>query len=130
MRSRRGIATLSPLLAGLFLALVATRAEAQEGRVVVVEPGELARRSDLIGREVSVDDRVARFQYHPETKLFDEVFLRRCPDVAFALPPRLRFPQSPQAPAVRIQGTFRKDGDRLVCEVTAIDLLPSDLDRL
>jgi tetratricopeptide (TPR) repeat protein len=114
----------------LCLSFAARPVFAQDVKAISVDPVELARRSDLLGREVVVDDRVARFQYHPDTRLFDEVYLKRCPDVTFALPARLRFQQSPQAPAVRIQGKLRKDGERLFCDVTAIDLLPSDLDRL
>jgi hypothetical protein len=118
-------------LAACFLALLCAglaRAQAPGGGPVVVEPADLTRRPDLVGKEVSVDDRVGRFQFHPG-KGNDEVYLKRCPDVTFALPERLR-DTPPQAPAVRIQGVLRREGDRFRVDVTAIDAMPSDLDRL
>src|SRR5262249_22201581 len=50
-------------------------ARAQGARPTPVEPGDLTRRPDLVGREVVVDDRVAFFQYHRETDLFDQIYL-------------------------------------------------------
>jgi hypothetical protein len=115
----------------LFLALVTNSPlNAQDDRPTPVEPWDLTRRPELVGREVVVDDRVSRIQYHKETGLFDQIFLKRCPEVPFDLPSALRFKQSPQAPAVVIRGVLRRDGDHWHVDVTGVDLQPSDLDRL
>lgn len=103
-------------------------ASAQTEAPVIVEPGALVRRPDLIGKEVVVEDRVRFFQFHPGQGN-DELYLKRCPDVTFALPPALR-PQQTQAPAVRVRGTLSREGQRLRVEVTALDMLPADIDRL
>jgi tetratricopeptide (TPR) repeat protein len=95
---------------------------------VVVEPAELTRRPDLVGKEISVDDRVALFQFHPG-RGFDEIALKRTP-VVFRLPPRLRYRQPPGAAAARVQGVLKREGDRWVCDVTGVDLMPKDRDRL
>jgi hypothetical protein len=106
------------------------RAVAQGEKPVSVEPGELTRRPDLVGKRIAVEDRVGRFQYHPgENKGNDEVYLRRCPDVTFALPPKLRDPH-PTAVSVRMEGVLRRTGELYTVEVSAIDMLPADVDRL
>lgn len=102
---------------------------AARGDAVAVSPGDLARRADLVGREVEVDDRLAYFQFH-RGHGFDEVVLKRAGDVAFRLPGRLRPPQPPRASAVKVRGILKRDGDRLVVDVEAMELLPDDLDRL
>src|SRR5262245_15391152 len=113
----------------LVASLSGLRAGAQEpAAVTTVEPGDLAKRSDLVGREISVDDRVALFLLHPGHDI-DEITLKRTP-VVFRLPPRLRYRQSPGAPAARLQGILRREGGKLFCDVTAIELLPRDMDRL
>ena len=71
----------------------------QGGGPTKVEPGDLTRRPDLVGREVVVEDRLSRFQYHNETRTFDEIYLRRAPDLPFKLPPELRTRQAPTPPA-------------------------------
>jgi hypothetical protein len=109
---------------------VGAAAQGPNDRPTAVEPSDLTRRADLVGRDVVVDDRVSRFQYHKETDAIDQVFLKRCPEVPFDLPPRLRTKRSPQAPAVLIRGVLQRDGDRWRVDVTGMDLLPSDLDRL
>lgn len=104
-------------------------AVAQERRPVVVEPGDLTRRPDLIGRVIEVDDRLRLFLFHTGTG-FDQVLLKRTPDVTFDLPPRLRKRQEPKVAAVKVRGVLRRDGDRWRVDVDSIDFLPSDLDRL
>jgi hypothetical protein len=116
------------LLANLLVLVLIAPAAAVDPRIPLVEPSELMRRPDLLGKPVAVDDRVSRFQWHPEREV-DEVYLVRTP-VIFRLPPRLRFERSPQAAAVRIEGVLRREGDLWYCDVTAIDLLPTDLKRL
>ncbi len=51
-------------------------AQAQAVKPVVVEPDELSKRTDLLGKVILVDDR-GGFQYHNETRMFDEINLRR-----------------------------------------------------
>src|SRR5262249_24779375 len=83
---------------------------------------------DLVGKVVSVDDRVRLFQLHPGRGI-DEVTLKRTP-VVFRLPACLRFPRAPEAPAIRIEGVLKREGGQLVCDVTDRELLPKDLERL
>ena len=118
---------LIALLAAALCALSGP-ALAQADKPVIVEPGELTKRPDLVGKEISVEDRVEFFLFHPD-KGWDELKLKRCPDVVFAIPPRLR-QQHPQTPAARVQGVLRREGDRFVVDVSGLDMMPSDIDRL
>jgi len=117
------------LLAAAALLAAPAAASGQGGKPVVVEPGDLTKRPDLIGKEVIVDDR-GGFQYHNETRSFDEINLRRAPDVTFRLPKRLWVRQSPQGATVKVQGVLRRDGGGWWVDVTAYEALPSDLERL
>ena len=71
------------------------------GAPVAVEPGELVRRQDLVGREIVVDDRVAYYVARTGSD-DDEVQLKRTP-VTFlimkTIPTRMRTP--PAIHAVR-----------------------------
>src|SRR5205085_1460185 len=93
-----------------------------------VEPSELTRRPELVGREVVVDDRVKLFILHEGTG-FDEILLQRTP-VVFRLPPDLRYQHPPDERVVRLKGVLRKAGDPWVCDVKAVELMPSDIQRL
>lgn len=95
---------------------------------VVVEPAELAKHDDLIGREIVVDDRLRYFQFHPGQG-YDEIHLKRTP-VVFQLPRALRPQSAPTNPAIQIQGVLKRDGNRLACEVRSFQLHPADLERL
>lgn len=96
---------------------------------VEVEPGDLARRKDLIGREVIVDDRVKYFWPIPG-KGIGEILLKRTA-ASVTLPPALRYDSTPTAKAVRVQGILRSDGGKLSIEATkAPELFRSDVDRL
>jgi hypothetical protein len=116
------------VLANSLVLILITSAGAVDPRIPLVEPSDLMRRADLLGKAVAVDDRVTRFQWHPERDV-DEIYLSRTP-VIFRLPPRLRFERSPQAGAVRIEGILKREGDLWFCDVTALDLFPTDLKRL
>lgn len=98
-------------------------------RGVAVEPADLARRPDLVGREVVVNDRVSRFQFHRETG-FDQIYLKRAPEVAMELPPRLRPRQSQPMAVVQVRGTLKRDGERFWVDVASYEPQPNDLDRL
>lgn len=118
------------VMAGGLVALLMTTSVAMEERKgVAVEPGDLMKRADLVGKEVVVDDRVSRFQTHQETG-FDQIFVKSAPDFPFDLPARLRRPSPPSAQGVKIKGTLRRQGDRWWVDVAEFDLLPGDLDRL
>ena len=72
-------------------------ASAQEAPAAV-EPAELIKREDLVGRLVSVDDRIRFFQNHPRVG-YDELYLRRTP-IAVRLPESLRPDSPPRSTAV------------------------------
>lgn len=120
---------ITPLLLVVPLVMLASGlSAAARAAAIPVEPSELSKRNDLVGKEVSVDDRVALFLFHPGRD-FDEITLKRTP-VLFRLPPRLRYRQSPGAAAVRLTGILGREGEQWVCDVTAIELFPKDLVRL
>jgi hypothetical protein len=97
----------------------------------VVEPADLTRDPDLIGREVVVDDRVRYFQPRRGTKsqALEEVVLKRTP-VIFRLPLGLRPEHPPRQPAIRLTGVLTKEDGQLYVDVTSYDLLPADGERL
>ena len=121
---------MPPVLLMLLIALIApTRVWSQASAPLNVESGELTKHPEWIGRELVVDDRVALFQWHPQT-LYDQIYLKRCPEVTFELPPKLRMAKSPQSPAVQLRGVLRKGGNHWWFEVSEIELLPHDITRL
>jgi hypothetical protein len=126
----------SNLLLWILGTLIGTAAGAPDPAVPLVDPSELSRRTDLIGRMVAVDDRVARFQWHNDRndsiadRPYDEIYLKRAGAVVFRLPPRLRYETAPRAMAVRIEGVLNREAGQWVCDVAAIELFPSDLERL
>ncbi|GIW88768.1 MAG: hypothetical protein KatS3mg108_3092 [Isosphaeraceae bacterium] len=97
-------------------------------KALEIDPPDLARRPDLIGKAVAVDGRVALYQFHPG-RGFDEILLKRS-DVVLRLPTELRFRQAPSQRVVRAEGILRRDGDRLILEVQSLQLLPEDRQRL
>jgi hypothetical protein len=95
---------------------------------VAVDPKELARRDDLIGREVAVDDHVA--YYVPRNGADpDELQLKRT-RITFLVSRKLRPGAEKRVNSVIVRGVLKRDGGRLVCDVTGLTLLASDLDRL
>ncbi|AMV39506.1 hypothetical protein [Planctomyces sp. SH-PL62] len=114
---------------GLLLATTcfAIRANGQEA-VTAVEPADLTRRDDLVGKLVLVDDRIRFFQNHPRVG-YDELYLKRTP-LAFRLPEELRPDTPPRNPAVVVQGRLVREGSRLYVDVTGLNLQPADLERL
>jgi hypothetical protein len=115
----------------LWLAFLGLAASASSSRgndpPTTVEPAELAKNADLIGRELVVDDRLKYFQIHG--KIYDEFYLRRTP-IPFRLPARLQTDHPPRAVGILVEGVLKRAGDRLVFEVSAYQPLASDLDRL
>ncbi len=109
---------LTLLRAGLTVSSLwwACRPAAAQTEAVAVDPAELSRRVDLLGRVVVVDDRVRFYQYHPG-RGYDEVLLKRT-DVVFRLPPRLRPDGPPKPMPVVVKGLSgpRKRPARLRCD--------------
>ena len=120
-------AGLALLLAGLASAHPARTARAADP--IVVEPADLAARADLVGREVTVDDRIRYFAETRRGQGYDQLLLRRT-EVPFYLPARLRLARPPVEPNVVVRATVRLVNGRVAAEVTALDLQPADNDRL
>ena len=93
-----------------------------------VEPSDLERREDLIGREVVVDDRVKFYVIRNGTE-DDQLELKRT-SVPFRVPGRLRPKAHSRMTAVVVHGILKRDEGRLVCEVTSLQIVPNDLERL
>jgi hypothetical protein len=96
-----------------------------------VTPAELTKHAELVNREVIVDGRTpssGAFEYHKD-RGFDIVRLQKTP-VLFRLPPKLAFQNPPVAPAIRFQGTLKKEGGQFVCDVASLEILPDDATRL
>ena len=62
-----------------------------------VEPGDLTRRAELVGREVVVDDRIRYFLESKRNQGFDQFLLKRT-DVLFRLPPGSSSADPPPSP--------------------------------
>ncbi|MBV8487248.1 MAG: hypothetical protein JO161_03105, partial [Planctomycetaceae bacterium] len=99
-----------------------------QGEPIAVDAVDLIQRTDLVGKIVSVDDRVRFYQFHPG-RGYDELYLKRT-EVVFRLPPALRPNSQPKPTPVLVQGQIQQYEGQLVCEVTRLEVLPSDLDRL
>jgi tetratricopeptide (TPR) repeat protein len=119
-----------PLLPCFLFTLILASGQPAEAQseAVAVDPAELGRRVDLVGKVVAVDDRVRFYQYHPG-RGYDEVLLKRT-DVVFRLPPKLRPDGPPRPMPVVIHGILARGDDHLVCDVTALKVMPNDLERL
>ncbi|MDG3002935.1 hypothetical protein [Paludisphaera mucosa] len=102
-------------------------ASAQQETATAVEPADLTRREDLVGKLIVVDDRVRFFQNHPRVG-YDELYVKRTP-LAFRLPAALRPESPPRNPAVIVQGRLTREGTRLYVDATALSLQPSDQER-
>jgi hypothetical protein len=95
----------------------------------LVEPTDLTRRAELVGKDVVVDDHVRYFRETRRSLGYDELHLRRA-EVVFRLPRHLRFPKAPSEPNARVRGILKVEDGKYVCDVTSIELLPGDLERL
>jgi hypothetical protein len=95
---------------------------------VAVDPAELARRGDLIGNEVAIDDHVAYYVPRNGTDP-DELQLKRT-RITFLVPRKLRPMAEKRLISVIVRGVLKREGGRLVCDVTGLKSVASDLDRL
>jgi hypothetical protein len=113
----------------MWVCLLAARASAFfQPEAVQVEAADLENRQDLIGREVLVDDHVA-FYVPRSGSSADELQLKRT-SVTFLVPRRLRPTPSSRKSAVLVRGTLKRTEGRLVCDVTALEPVPTDIERL
>ena len=96
---------------------------------VVVEPTELARRPDLVGREVLVDDRIRYFLESKRGQGYDELILKRT-EVPFRLGLGSRFARPPSEPNAVVRAVLKVVDGRLIGDVITVDLLPADAERL
>ncbi len=121
------IASLN-LLAALVLSLVFAQRPDQGDHVV--EPADLTKDPNLIGRDVTVDDRIRYFQPKrgSKTQILEEFLLKRS-DVVFRLPPGLRPQYPPKQPAVRAIGVLQKENGQYFVDVISYELMPSDTER-
>jgi hypothetical protein len=111
-------------------ALANTARGSQQEGPLPVEPADLSRRADLIGKEVAIDDRVS-FYVHRTGSEPDELQLKRT-NVAFLVPRGLR-PESSKrlsSGSVLVSGVLRRSEGRLVCDVKRITPVPGDMERL
>ncbi len=98
-----------------------------EDDAIPVEPAELAKRSDLVGKKVALDDHVA---FYDKRKGDDpDVLQLKRTNVTFLVPRKLRLEGS-TPPAALVEGVLRRDGARLVCDVSDLKPVARDLDRL
>jgi tetratricopeptide (TPR) repeat protein len=100
----------------------------QPAEAVAVEPGELERRTDLIGRLVVVDDHVKYYVPRNGSEP-DELQLKR-PPITFQVPRALRPPGSTRLTTVVARGVLAREEGRLVCQVSELRAMSSDLERL
>lgn len=119
-----------PILAIALLAGLAGGSLAQRDAAgpVTVEPADLVRRPDLVGREVLVDDRVAYYVTRNGSE-DDELQFKRTP-ITFLVPRRLRPPVHTRVVSAVVRGTLEREGNRLSCRVTGLEIKPADLERL
>ncbi len=116
-------------IAPLFLLLALPAMLGQAGEPPVLDPGDLAGRPDLIGREVIVEGRQPRFDF--TTKLGWYQFTFKNTPVWFRPPDEQAMKDRPAYEAIRARGVLVKDAEgRLWCRVSAFEPLPGDLQRL
>jgi hypothetical protein len=112
----------------LLVATAGASARQDAGAPVAVEPADLVRRPDLVGREVVVDDRVTYYVTRNGSD-DDELQLKRT-SITFLVPRRLRPANRGRVVAAVVRGTLEREGSRLFCRVTGLELHPADLERL
>jgi hypothetical protein len=117
---------ISVLICVCTLAIARTAVSSVQEEPIAVEPADLAKRADLVGKMVALDDNVA--YYVPRTgDAPDELQLKRT-NVKFLVPRAMR--PDPRPSAALVQGVLRRDGTRLVCDVSELKAVASDLERM
>lgn len=105
------------------------QANGADDAAVNVEPAELARRVDLVGREIVVDDRIRYFLESKRGQGFDELILKRT-DVPFRLLASARYARPPSESNAIVRATLKIVEGRMIGEVITLTLLGNDGDRL
>jgi tetratricopeptide (TPR) repeat protein len=95
---------------------------------VPVEPADLAKRVDLVGKKVQVDDHKAYYLSRTGDDP-DELQLKRT-KITFLVPRKLRPEDTSRITGTVVRGVLRRDGARLVCDVTELRSVGGDLERL
>ena len=124
-------------IAGLEIAVVVAwlgaggliQAGAADLPTVAVEPAEIVRRPELVGREILVDDRIKYFLETRKGQGYDQIVLKRT-EVPFFLPAKDRYVRAPAEPNAVIRATLKQVDGRLIGDVLTLELLPADHDRL
>ena len=91
--------------------------------------GRPGKRDDLIGKKVALDDHVALLRARGPGDEPDELQLKRT-NITFLVPRQAASDGTTQMTAALVQGVLRRDGTRLVCDVTELKAVAGDLDRL
>ena len=95
---------------------------------IAVEPSELARRSDLIGKKVAVDDHLEN--YINRTGNDPDELATSANEDHFPGSTRKLRPNDGTATGVIARGVIRRDGARLVCDVSELKVMAGDLERV
>jgi hypothetical protein len=95
---------------------------------VSVEPSELGRRRDLVGKQVVVDDRVSYYIPRSGSEP-DELQLKRT-SITFLVPRRLRPSSTTRLTSALVSGVLKLEGVRMAVEVTELTPVSGDLDRM
>jgi tetratricopeptide (TPR) repeat protein len=117
-----------PIVIGLFLTMTPAAFSIARDEPVSVEPADLEKRKDLIGKAIMVDDHVGYYVTRSGDDP-DELQLKRTP-ITFLVPRRLRVPGSTRMTSAVVVGVLRDDRGRLVCDVSELRAVPKDMERL
>ena len=99
-----------------------------QDEAIAVEPVDLAKRGELVGKKVALDDHVAYYVDRTGDDP-DELQLKRT-KVTFLVPRALRPEGRARMTAALVTGVLRRDGTRLVCDVSELKAVAGDLERL
>lgn len=94
----------------------------------LIEAPDLAKRPDLIGKQIKVEARVALYQVHPG-RGFDEIMLKQS-EVPLRLPPHLSFPKAPDKYNISAKGVLTREAGGLFVAVQSLELIETDRARL
>ena len=120
MTARPLLAAIAILAAWALVSRSSARAEALR-----VDPAELTKHPEWIGRELEVEDRVRYFQGNQ----FEEMVLKRS-NVHFRLPARLRPSGNGEIQVAQVRGVLKREPGDLYFDVTSLQRHPRDPERL
>ncbi len=110
------------------LAIVAVPAAADDE---AIDPATIKGRPELIGKSILLDDRFepGSFQFKRGVGFF-QFELARVPGIAFRLRPQQALKTIPRQPGARVRGSLRRDAATLVFDVSGLELVEGDRERL